>query len=190
MLLVQFQKFGSGTSYDLKLLHQDSRGKITPCLPLVSIMLETWNLVRKYQHFLAKIEPLLNAIVWELCQKFFSSFFSLSKIKCYYLWKCMYYRTCTWNPASGLLKTGHIGKITMTSQFADMTSLSIFWCCCVSLEKFSYWSKCHVNIIPGSRVSTTFVYKGLTKNEIPVCIFPNIWGLEIPKLAWMSLIKS
>ena len=67
----------------------------TPCLKLVRIMLETSNLARKYtqlcslenipfstkalliagvsiffannQHFLAKIVPLLEAIMWELC---------------------------------------------------------------------------------------------------------------------------
>ena len=64
-------------------------GKITPYLKLVIIMLEAWNLVHKYTHkfniadvsifvqkmsvFLAKIIPLLKAIVWELCWKFFSS---------------------------------------------------------------------------------------------------------------------
>ena len=64
--------------------------KLSPCLKLVRIMLETWNLVREYKHiysfrkytfwyqgplnffaknlhFLAKILPLLKAIVWELC---------------------------------------------------------------------------------------------------------------------------
>ena len=74
-----------------------------------------------------------------------------------------------------------IGKMTMTSQFADMTSSSIFfWRCFVFLVKFSYWSKFHVNIITGSGVMTIFFCKGLTRNpEIrynPVWVLPNIWG--------------
>ena len=51
--------------------------------------------------------------------------------------------------------------MTMTSQVTDMTSSSIFFCrCFVSLVKFSYWSKFHVNIITGSGVMTIFFYKG------------------------------
>ena len=30
---------------------------------------------------------------------------------------------------------------------------------------FSYWSKFHVNIITGSRVTTIFLYKDLTRNR-------------------------
>ena len=41
-------------------------------------------------------------------------------------------------------------KMTMPSQFAAITSSSIFWRCFVSLVKFSYWPKFHVNIITGS----------------------------------------
>ena len=65
--------------------------------------------------------------------------------------------------------------------------------------KFSYWSKFHVNIIPGSRVRTIVLYKELTRNlEIEIygdcvniwspiygdCVYyvkymePNIWRLE------------
>ena len=70
----------------------------------------------------------------------------------------------------------------MTSQFFEMTSLLIvFWRCFVSLIKFSYWSKFHVNIITGSGVVTIFFYKGLTRNpEIgnnPVWVLPSIWRL-------------
>ena len=72
-------------------------GKITPCLKLIRVMLESWNLVRKYTYtyvvsenmpfgtkaflillmltfflqkisvFLAMIVPLLKAVLWELC---------------------------------------------------------------------------------------------------------------------------
>ena len=58
-------------------------GKITPCLKLVKIMLETWNFVLKFVHIcsLAKMVLLIKAIVWELCKGFFSSVFSFCKIK-------------------------------------------------------------------------------------------------------------
>ena len=84
----------------------------------------------------------------------------------------------------------------MTSQFSDMTSLSIF---SVSLIKFSYWSKFHVNIIAGSGVMTILVYKGWTRNpgigNTPVppsefCPISEDSGeIGIPKLAQMSLLK-
>ena len=69
----------------------------------------------------------------------------------------------------------------MTSQFPDMTwSSNFFWCCFVSLVKFSYWCKFHV-IITGSAVITISFYKGLTRNpEIRntlVWVLPNIWRL-------------
>ena len=85
--------------------------KTTPCLKIVRVMLETWNLVWKYTHmvsenitfstkiplillmsgfllqknqhfFLAKI--VLKAIVWKLFSRFSSSVFSLCKIKSHY----------------------------------------------------------------------------------------------------------
>ena len=79
--------------------------------------------------------------------------------------------------------------MTMTSQFADMRSSSFFsflsfffWRCLVSLVKFSYWSKFHVNIIAGSVVMTILFDKGLTRNpeigNTPVWVLPNIWKLR------------
>ena len=69
----------------------------------------------------------------------------------------------------------------MTSQFADMTSSSVFSTPFFSPVKFSYWSKFHVNIITGSGVMTIFFYKVWNRNpEIgnnPVCVLPNIWRL-------------
>ena len=60
--------------------------------------------------------------------------------------------------------------------------VKIFWCGFVSLVKFSYWSKFHVNIITGSGIMTIFFYKGLTRNpeigNTPVWVLPNIWRLE------------
>ena len=59
--------------------------------------------------------------------------------------------------------------------------VKFFWCCFVSLVKFSYWSKFHVNIITGSGVMTIFFYKGLIRNpeigNTPVWVLPNIWIL-------------
>ena len=91
----------------------------------------------------------------------------------------------TMRPESGFRSVPnwpYIRKMTMTSQFANMTSSSIFfWRCFVSLVKFSYWSKFHVNIITGSGVMTIFFYKGLTRNleigNTPVWVLPNIWRL-------------
>ena len=70
-----------------------------------------------------------------------------------------------------------IRKMTMTSQFPGMTSS----CGLVSLVKFSYWSKFHVNFIIGSGITTIFFYKGLTRypeiGNTPVWVLPNIWRL-------------
>ena len=83
----------------------------------------------------------------------------------------------------------------MTSQFANMTSSSNFFDVVLFL-KFSHWSKFHVNIIAGSRVTRIFFYKGLTRNaeigNTPSEFYPmsGDWGeLWIPNLVRMSLIK-
>ena len=59
--------------------------------------------------------------------------------------------------------------------------IKCFWRCFVSLVKFSFWSKFHVNIITGSRVIKIFFYKVLTKNlrirNTPAWVFPNIWRI-------------
>ena len=60
-------------------------------------------------------------------------------------------------------------------------NVTFFWRCFVSLVKFSYWSKLHVNIITGSGIMTIFFYKELTRNpeigNTPVWVLPNIWRL-------------
>ena len=127
----------------------------------------------KTQRFLAKIVPLLKAIVWKLCLRLFSSIFIFSKIKCFYKWKHKFY-----NYASGIRfpDWSKIGKITVMSQFLDIFKL--FWRCFVCLVNFSYWSKFHVNIITASGVMTIFYYKGLTRNpeigNTPVRLLLNI----------------
>ena len=71
-----------------------------------------------------------------------------------------------------------------------------FWRFFVSLDKFSYCSKFHVNINPGSGASTIFFYKvwpEIRKLKIRPSEFssmPRDWGkLEIANLARMFLIK-
>ena len=58
--------------------------------------------------------------------------------------------------------------------------INLFWHCFVSLVRFSYWSKLHVNIMTDFGVMTILYYKGLTRNpEIRnnlVSVFPSIWG--------------
>ena len=95
----------------------------------------------------------------------------------------------TRRPESGFWITPNwswIGKMTMTSQFADMTSSSKFltsFCFFfkVSFVRISYLSKFHVNIITGSGIRTISSYKGLIRNSktqnIPVWVLPNIWWL-------------
>ena len=59
--------------------------------------------------------------------------------------------------------------------------VKLFWWRFISLVKFSYWSKFHVNTITGSGVMTISFYKSLTRNpEIGntcVCLLPNIGRL-------------
>ena len=83
---------------------------------------------------------------------------------------------------SGLLQIGRKLKIWQwRHNFSTICHRQIFWCCFVSLVKFSYWSKFNVNIIAGSRVITISFYKGLTRNpeigNTPVRVLPNIWRL-------------
>ena len=67
----------------------------------------------------------------------------------------------------------------MTSQFANMTSSLFFFRMPWFFLNFSYWLKFHVNIITGSRVTTIFLHKGLTRNprNTPVWVLPNVWRL-------------
>ena len=63
-----------------------------------------------------------------------------------------------------------------------------FWHHFVSLVRFTYRSKFHVNIITGTGLMTIYFYKGLTRNpEIGntlVWVLPNIW-----KLGWVRDTK-
>ena len=59
--------------------------------------------------------------------------------------------------------------------------IKCFWSCFVSLAKFSYLAKFHVNIITASRVMKMFSDKGLTRNpeigNTHIWVLPNIWRL-------------
>ena len=77
-----------------------------------------------------------------------------------------------------------IEKMTMTSQFFRHDIIDkFFWRCFVSLVKFNYWSKFHVNIITRSRNMTIFFYKGLIRNpeigNTSVWVLPNIWRMVL-----------
>ena len=73
----------------------------------------------------------------------------------------------------------------------------IFKCCCVSLVKFSYWSKFYVNKITGSGVMTfSFIrdWPEILKLVMPPSEFFTISGdlgeLWVPNLTRMSLMKK
>ena len=84
-----------------------------------------------------------------------------------------------------------IWKMTMTSQFPDMTSTSIFFDV-VSLFKFRYWS---VSSLVLELWQFPFIrdWPEIWKWEIPpseFCPISEDWSeLWIPNLAWMSLIE-
>ena len=72
--------------------------------------------------------------------------------------------------------------MAMTPKLSFMMSSSDFFSrCFVSLVKFSYLFKFHVNIITGSGVMAISFYKGLIRNveigNTPVWVVSNIWRL-------------
>ena len=86
------------------------------------------------------------------------------------------------DPASGRLQIGQKSeKWQWRHNFPTWRQRQFFWRYVVSLVKFSYWSKFHVNIMTSSGIMTIFFYKGLTRNpEIGntfVWVLPNIWRL-------------
>ena len=112
--------------------------------------------------------------MWELCYRFFGFAFSFCKTGDYY-WKHNF-----WPPdCSKLAKNPKNDNDVIV--FRHDVIVKIFWHGLVSLAKFSYWSKFHINIITGSGIMSIFFYKGLTRNpeirNTPVWVFPNIWRL-------------
>ena len=102
-------------------------------------------------------------------------------------------------PESGLQTAPNwpkIRKMTMTSQFSDMTSSSIFFDVVLFLLSSLVTGPSFMSILSLVWNYDNFFYKGLTRNseiEIPPSEFCPIsadWGkLWIPNLAWMSLIE-
>ena len=131
---------------------------------------------------MSKKVPLLKAILWELCERFFSSVFSFCSKKDSYYWNHNFCRLCVRNPTSALLQIGQkYEKWQWRHNSRHDVNVKFVWRCFVSLVKSSYWSKFHVNIITGSAIMTVFFYKRLTRNpEIgnsSVWALPNIWRL-------------
>ena len=129
------------------------------------------SVLAKNQHFLAKIVPLLKPIVWELCLGFLV-LFSVS---------------ISFTDYASEIRLPDCSKLAVNQKNQNVTIsqhniiISFFQDCFISLVKFSYWSKFHVNIITGSGVRTILFCKGLTRNlelkNILACVFPNIWRL-------------
>ena len=79
-------------------------------------------------------------------------------------------------------KWSKIGKLTLTSQFLNMTlSSNFFNIVLFLLSNLVTGPRFMFNISSRSGVMTIFFYKGLTRNpeieNTPVWIFPNIWSL-------------
>ena len=127
----------------------------------------------KSQHFVAKIVPLFKAIVCELCLRFFSSVFSFCKDVSFIDHAPGVWLLDDWKLAINWKKRQWRHNC-LTSRYRQF-----FWHCRVSLVKFSYWYKFHVNI---TTVMTIFVYKRLTRNleikNTPFWVLLNIWRLE------------
>ena len=143
------------------------------------------------------ITQLLKEIVWELCQRFFSSFFSFCKIKVYCLWKYKFHRSRIRNSVSGLPQIGHkfekwrrhnlptwshrqnfcdVTFFLFSSLVADLSFMSILW---LVLES---WQFLFIKNWPKIRKSEIHASK--------FCQISGDWGeLGIPHLARMSLMK-
>ena len=94
----------------------------------------------------------------------------------------MFYRLCIQNSAFGLAQIGQKSeKWQWRYSLLTWHLVKCFWRCFVSLFKFTYWSKFHVNIITDSGFMTIFFYKGLKRNpeigNTPAWVLPNIWRL-------------
>ena len=107
-----------------------------------------------------------------------SYIFSFCKIKDCYYWKSKFNNFCVQEPASGLLQIvlnwGNDNDVTTFRK-----CINFFWTYSISLVKFSYKPKFHVNIMTG--VTNFFTHKGLTRNleivNTPVWIMPSILRL-------------
>ena len=110
--------------------------------------------------------------------------------------KYKFYRLCVRNMASGLLQIGRkLEKWQWHYNLPTWPHCLIFWRCIVSLVKFSYWSKFHVNIFTGSGVMTISFYEASTRNSeignTPVWVLPNIWRLvQIRNIKFCMILSN
>ena len=151
------------------------------CLTLFRIMLETWNIVSMYTHLLIQK---INLFQYESCVRDFLVLFSdFVRLKVSIIENLNFT-----DHASGI-RLPDCSKLAINwKNDHDVTicrhsvNIKLFWRSHVSLVKFCYCSKFHVNIITRSKVMAILVYKGLTKNpEIGntlVWVLPNTWRLE------------
>ena len=136
--------------------------------------------------------------MWKLCYRFFSSVFSFCKTKGYYYWKDNFCTLCIQIPASGLLQIGQkIRKMTMASQFSNMTSTSNFFDAALFLLSSLVTGPSFIStsslVLELWQFSYIRDWPEIWKSEIPLSEFYPIsgdWGeLWIPNLAHMSLIE-
>ena len=134
--------------------------------------------------FLCK--KLLKAIVWELCQRFFSSVFRFCKRKGYYYWKHIFCRLFVRNLASGLLQIGQKSKKWQwRHNFLTWRHRQLFFGpCFMSLSSL---------VLELRRFSFIRDWPEIQESEIPPSTFcPISWDwdqLWIPHLAQMSPIE-
>ena len=137
---------------------------------------------KKQRFILATIVPLLKAIVWEPCLRFFSYVFDFCKIK------VTVNEDISFTDNTSGIRLPDCSKLLVNwKNVNDVTILrqdvivKIFWHCFIFLVNFSCCSKFHVNIITSSGVMTITFYKTLTRNleigNTPVWVLPNVWRL-------------
>ena len=121
-----------------------------------------------------RVVPLLKAIVGKLCYRVFSSDYNFCKITFTDLASKIQHIYCS-KLALDLKNDNDVTICWHDVIFKD------FWYYFMSLVKFSYWSKFHVNNVIGTGVMIIFFYKGLTRNpkvgDSPFWVLPNIWRL-------------
>ena len=142
--------------------------------------------------------PLPKTIVWELCQRFFSSVFSLCKTRGYYYWKLNFCRLCVWNPASGLLQIGQKSKKwqwrhNFPTWRHRRTFFDVVLFLLSSLVTGPSFMSISSPVLELWQFSFIRDWPEIRKSEIPpseFCPISGDWGeLWIPNLARMSLIE-
>ena len=121
--------------------------------------------------------------MWELCQRFLVLF------SVFVRQKVLITENITFADSMSGIRSPDCFKLAKNPKnYNDVTifrhgvNVKFFWRCFVSLVKFGYWSKFHVNIITGSGIMTIFFYKGLSRNlEIgntpsDFCPISGDWG--------------